>query len=130
MSATDSYMYLYHRIYLWQLKAFGEANNPKLVALLACSLFSFFNILTLVVAYQILVGFTIRIGGSYWMLFFGVVAIINYCFLSQKDRVSNIRELIRTETELQRKHRTRGCWIYVIITHALFFTTASFLPTA
>ena len=61
MNLFSAYKYLFYRTYVWQLEMFGEENNPKLVGIIANSFCIAFNLLTLVVCFQILTGYKVQI---------------------------------------------------------------------
>ena len=61
MSLVKAYTYLFYRNYMWELRAFGKRNNPKLVSTLWTSFCVYLNLLTVVEAYEIIEGHALHI---------------------------------------------------------------------
>lgn len=128
MHILSGYKYLFYRIYRWQLREFGERNNPKLVAIFTNSLFVFFNILTILMIFQIANGHLIRLEKEYWIATGFLIVAVNYFTFFQGGRFDRIISEFADETEEERKRGTIWCWTYIVATHVVFFGIALFLP--
>ena len=121
MNIVNTYKYLFYRIYVWQLGMFGEGNNPKFVAILGNSIFMFINLMTLVVCFQIVTGYEIRIEKIHAVIGSITLFAINYFILLHNNKSQAIIAEFASENKAQRKRRTLWCWVYVIVTHIAFF---------
>ena len=117
----SAYKYLLYRIYQWQLAWFGEKQNPKFVAILGCSIFIYFNILTVIVIFEIIAGSKIYIENIYVVIFLIFLFSLNSYYFLHLDKFDNLIEEFSKETKLQRRRNTFWCFVYVIFTHLIFF---------
>jgi len=127
MSLAGAHQYLFYRTYLWQLNTFGQKNNPRLVALLSNSLFVYFNLLTVVVCFQLATGYRLKIEKTFAIVGLLLITSINYFILSYDNKLSTIISKFADEDEIQKRRGTIWCWVYVIGTHVLFFGAALLL---
>lgn len=127
MNIVSAYKYLFYRIYVWQLGMFGEENNPKFVATLGNSIFIFINLMTLVVCFQIVTGYKIRVEKIHAVIGSIILFAINYFILLHNNKSQAIIAEFTSENEVQRKKRVMWCWVYVIVTHLSFFLSVLIL---
>ena len=121
MNIVSAYKYLFYRIYVWQLGMFGEKNNPKFVAMLGSSMFVFINLMTLIVCFQIVTGYKIRVEKTHAVIGMLSLFAINYFIFLHNNKSQAIIAEFASESEIQRQRRTIWCWVYVIATHIAFF---------
>ncbi len=130
MTVFSGDIYLFYRIYDLQLAMFGEKNSPRFVALLGNSIFIFINLMTLIVCFQIITDYKIRIESTTAVI--GILAIfaVNYFALLHNQKSKAIIAEFSSETTVQRKKRTLWCWVYIILTHISFFGSVLILSPA
>lgn len=121
MSILNGYKYLLYRIYQWQLALFGEKENPKFVAILGCSIFLYFNILTIIAVFEIITGSKVYIENMYVVVFMIFLISLNSYIFLHLDKFDTLIKEFSKESELSRKKNTILCWAYIIFTHAAFF---------
>jgi len=125
MHLVTAFSYLLYRIYEWQVKSYGEKNNPRLVTILTSSLFLFFNLLTVLLVVKALTGYKPSIYSGYALIGALIISLIIYLSFFYDDRFRAVIDKFASETITERKRRTRWCWVYVIATHAVFLASAS-----
>jgi hypothetical protein len=117
----NGYKYLLYRIYQWQLAWFGKKENPKFVAILGGAIFIYFNILTIIVVFEIVTRNKIYIPNIYVVAFLIFLISLNSYIFLHLDKFDTLIEGFSKESESNRKKNTIICWAYVIFTHAVFF---------
>lgn len=120
MNIVRAYKYLFYRIFVWQLGMFGEENNPRFVAMLGNSIFVFINLMTLVVCFQIIMDYEIRVEKIHAIFGMLILFAINYFVFLYNNKSQAIIAEFTSENEVQRKRRTMWCWVYLIVTHISF----------
>lgn len=127
MKIINAYKYLLYRIFDWQLANFGENQNPKFVAIIGCSLFICFNILTLMVWLQFLTGYKIYIQELFSIIALSLLVLLNvYIFIIRNEFEAIILKFSK-EVQTQRKKNTIWCFAYVLSTHTIFFLSVFIL---
>lgn len=121
MSVFSAYKYLFYRTYRWQLEMFGEGENPKFVGIFANTMCVFFNLMTLLVWFQILTGYKLRVESVHAVMGGVIFLSINSFIFLYNNKSDTIIAEFASESEIQRKRRTIWCWIYVFATYASFF---------
>jgi Ca2+/Na+ antiporter len=130
MNLVRAYKYFFYRTYVWQLNLFGEENNPKFTAILANSICVFINLITLTVFFQIATGYKIYIENIYAVVATLALILFNYFVFLHKNKANAIINEFASETENQRKSRTKWCLVYAIATYLIFFVSVLILsPT-
>ena len=128
MSIIKAYRYLFYRTYTGQLKAFGESNNPQLVAVLLNSSCLGFNLFTLFVWFQLITNQKMRVENSYPVALMIVIMLINRFYFLSGNRFQKVIEEFTPESDLQRKNRGIWYWGYVIFSYLVFIVSCFFLP--
>jgi protein-S-isoprenylcysteine O-methyltransferase Ste14 len=122
----EAYEYFFYRTYKWQLDMFGEDNSPQFAGILANSMCVFFNLFTLLVAFQTITGWKMHVGNAYALLAGIIILVLNYFLLIHNGRFLRIVEKFNAESETDRNRRTVWCWIYFLATHVIFFGFIAF----
>ena len=125
MSLFDAYKYLYYRIYSWNLRKWGEIDVPQFNALLGVTFLVYLNIITLLIAIQLICRFRIleQIKLSKIHAIVGIIAIglINYFIFLYNSKYKQLAKQFKKKTEIEKKRRFLCCSIYVVFTFACFF---------
>lgn len=99
---------------------FGEGENPKFVGILANTMCIGFNALTLLVWFQILTGYLIKVENVYVIAGCLTLLLLNCLIFFYNNKADAIIAEFASESRIERKRRTIWCWIYVIATFAFF----------
>jgi hypothetical protein len=78
------------------------------------------------VLYQISVGYKIFLE-TYAIVAFLAVFLVNYFIFFYRRRFLETVKEFSDETGAERARRTIGCWVYFILTPAVFFVAAGYL---
>ena len=121
--------YIYYRLYIWNLKSFGERDLPALNALLELSLIIYVNILTIILIIdEVFIAKTIdRLISTQWLAIIMVVFVllIQYLFLFHKNRHKKIIERYEND-QVNGKRNEVLAFLYVGIS-IIFFIIAIML---
>ncbi len=126
MSMFKIHRYIYYRLYIWNLKLFGERDLPFLNALLELSLIIYVNILTIILMIdKVFMAKTIdRLISTQWLAIIIVVflLLIQYLFLFHNNRHKKIIE--RYEGDQVNEKRNDTLAFLYIGTSAILFIIA------
>jgi len=115
--------YIYYRLYIWNLKSFGERDLPFLNALLELSLIIYVNILTIILILdEIFIAKTIdRFISTQWLAIIIVVFVllIQYLLLFHNNRYKKIIERYEND-QVSGKRNEALAFLYVGISIILF----------
>ena len=115
--------YIYYRLYIWNLKSFGERDLPALNALLELSLIIYVNILTIILIIdEVFIAKTIdRLISTQWLAIIMVVFVllIQYLFLFHKNRHKKIIERYEND-QVNGKRNEVLAFLYVGISIIFF----------
>ena len=121
MKVLSAYKYLLYRIYDWQLSWFGEKNNPKIVAIVGCSLFIYINTMTAIVIFQLISGIKVYIQTKYTVVFMVLLILLNSYIFIHLDKFETLIQKFSKESDSVRKRNKYLCFAYVIFTYLSFF---------
>lgn len=120
MNPFKAYKYLFYRTYIWQRGMFGDQNVPEFTAILANSLCIGFHLITLVICFQIITGYRLRVEKFHAVIGCLILIAINYFIFLYNDRLKAIISEFASETVGERKRRTWICWAYVLLSYLSF----------
>lgn len=120
MGPVKAYKYLFYRGYQWQKGMFGTNDAAEYTAAIGNSLVIFLNLMTVFVGYQSVTGS--RLEWTKWNSIFAIliVYLVNYFYLLHNGRAHRISDEFSSETEQQKRYRTYGCLIYILISYLVF----------
>lgn len=119
----NAYKYLYTRIYLWNLRMWGENDIPHLNSLLGVTFLVFLNIYFIFILCGFIFSFkAISIFNStniFPIVSYLVILAINYFVLIWKDEYKILRKKYENETEAERNRKYWFCLYYVVASFIL-----------
>lgn len=114
---VKAYEYVYYRIYLWGLKAYGEQDRPHDSAVLGVALLTYLNILTLFAILQGITGIKFSEIGGLSVEYLAVLAVcymvLHYFILFRKKRYKQI--IVEHSQESEEKHKKGTIWVIAYI---------------
>lgn len=128
-----SYKLLFYKLYIWNLKRFGKSDFPELNSLLLVSIFTFVNLITVVLLTDIIGNtdlFSILTSNNFVVIIIAIVnLLLNHLFLTTKGKYANtILEIENISKDQVRRH-SRFLWMYFIFSFLLFGFVIVFVIT-
>ena len=118
--------YFYYRIYIWDLKRWGEeTNSPQYKSVLGVVFFIFLNILTLVFLIISLAGVSSLpkltfLGKAITILFVSILFLCGYFVFLNKKKYEKIIIKYKDETKLRKKQGLLKIFLYMFLSFFLF----------
>lgn len=122
----DLYKYLYYRLYLWNLKTWGEKDLPQWNALFGVSFMMFINI-GIIAGIIDIFGLNIFIEDTpkIEILVFGfLILFINYFWLVHNRKYKKIAKQYNKESKNIRSRNTLLLWLYVLLSFVIVSVVA------
>jgi hypothetical protein len=127
MKPTDAYKYLYFRIYIWQLHAWGASHQPELNAMLIMTILVYLNVIGMFFCLDgaLNIGFlrAMNFGKIHALALGIIIGGINYLVFIYNHKYRDFTRLFGTETQTTARERLVWCWCYVLFVHLLFFSS-------
>ena len=114
-SLLSPLMYLYHRIYAWNLRVWGESDLPQFNALFGVSFLLFLNLMTFVTVIEIITGSRFPVSRDVTLASALAILGISYFLLVHDGKYKRIAKDFSKETPTQRQWRFILCVIYVVL---------------
>ena len=123
------YERIYHDAFIWQLKLFGENNDPKWKALLFVSTVMFTNTLAISGIIEDVFmknGFKVYPNGKFAMVYLVLLVLINWMRFAADGKHEKVIEKFSTESEKQQKISFWLSFAYFVASFPLIFISNLF----
>src|SRR6185295_3493436 len=121
------YKYLFYRLYVWNVSAFGKNDLPVLNALLEISLIVYVNLISVDLVVEALTGFAainfMNVSKLLIVLIGLIILVVNYFVLAYNGKLNRLMEKYGNENDAQREKGNAYLGVYIGISILILFLT-------